>query len=255
MKPVFVIAFNTFREIMRDRILYGLVVFALLMMGFSLILGQLSFTEQARISGNFGLSAIQLSACVLAIFLGSTLVYKEIDKKTILTLLVRPVSRFQFLLGKCLGLIFVIFVLELGLSLVLISLFLYMGVDLSWAFLISLYGTFLEALILLSLALFFSSFAGPFVVVSCCVGVFLVGHWLNDLSFFAEKSDSGSFKAFSSLIGAIIPNLENLNWRHLFTYNESISLGNLVHSSFYAFSWFFIFLIIASIIIERRDFG
>src|SRR4051812_6925954 len=107
MHILWVIAKNTFREIIRDRILYGLHIFAILLIGFSLVLGELSFAEQTRISINFGLAGIHLSAITLSIFIGSSLVAKEIEKQTILTLLARPVSRLQFLVGKYLGLIMV----------------------------------------------------------------------------------------------------------------------------------------------------
>ena len=90
MRSAFIIAINTFREIIRDRILYGIVVFALILLGVSLALGSLGIQEQVRISLNFGFMGIQLSLVVLAIFVGSTLVYKEIEKQTVTTLLARP---------------------------------------------------------------------------------------------------------------------------------------------------------------------
>src|SRR5689334_11892297 len=104
MRPVLIIAINTFREIVRDRILYGILVGAILLILLSLALGQLSFAEQTRIAANFGFTAIHIGAVIVSIFVGSTLVAREIDKKTILTLFVRPISRQQFLFGKCLGL-------------------------------------------------------------------------------------------------------------------------------------------------------
>src|SRR5436305_70886 len=104
MRAIYVIAVNTFHEIIRDRILYGILVFALLLIGISLALGQLSFAEQSRISANFGFTGIHLAAAILAIFIGSSLVSREIEKRTIMTLLVRPLSRTQFIIGKFLGL-------------------------------------------------------------------------------------------------------------------------------------------------------
>src|ERR1044071_5461067 len=119
MRPIWILAVNTFREVIRDRILYALIVFAILLIGLSLALGQLSFAEQARISANFGMSAIHLCAVALAIFVGSNLVYKEIEKKTIMTILVRPISRLQFIFGKALGLTMVIVTMILGLACIL----------------------------------------------------------------------------------------------------------------------------------------
>ncbi len=90
MRPVWVLALNTYKEVIRDRILYALILFAVLLIGLSLALGQLSFAEQARISANFGLTGIHLVVVALAIFVGSNLVYKEIEKKTIMTIWFGP---------------------------------------------------------------------------------------------------------------------------------------------------------------------
>lgn len=197
MKSILIIAANTYREIIRDRILYGLIVFALLLIGLSLALGQLSFAEQTRISANFGLTAIHISAVMIAIFMGSSLVNKEIDKKTILTLFVRPISRLQFLLGKSLGLVLLILTAIGGLALVLMGVFLGIGLGISSLFFVALLGIILEALILLAVSLFFSAFATPVMVVAFSLGIFVIGHWTESLRFFAQKNESIAFEFFS----------------------------------------------------------
>jgi Cu-processing system permease protein len=183
-RPVSVIAFNTFREIIRDRILYGIVVFALLLIGVSVVLGELSFAEQARISADFGFTGIQISACVLAIFVGSTLVAREIEKQTVLTLLAKPVTRSQFILGKFLGLALVVTAIMLGLAVVLALLLIFLGFTLELSFPIALLGILMEALFLISLALFFGTFARPMMTVVFAVSFFLIGHWVDSLDFF-----------------------------------------------------------------------
>lgn len=255
MKPIYIIAVNTFREIIRDRILYGIIVFALLLISMSLALGQLTFAEQARISANFGFTGIHISAVVLAIFVGSTLVAREIDKKTILTILVRPLSRLQFVIGKALGLIFVISFVISCLALVLMAVFYGLKVDINFLFFIGLYGVLLEAIILLAYSLLFSSFTRPIMVVSSTAGVFFIGHWLNDLKFFAEKSDSIVFKQFETIVKYIVPNFERFNWRSLVIYNEQITFGELFWASSYAVGWFFVLILITALIIRRKDFA
>ncbi len=151
MKSVWVLAKNTFLELIRDRILYGLLVFAVLLIGLSLALGQLSFAEQSRISANFGFTAIHLSMVVLSIFVGSTLVAKELDKKTIFTLLARPLSRPQFLLGKCLGLTMVTLTVVMGLAVMLCFVFLGLSVPIDIQYLTALFGIILESFVLLGL--------------------------------------------------------------------------------------------------------
>lgn len=255
MKVIWVIAYNTFREIIRDRILYGIIVFALLLMAVSVVLGQLSFAEQARISANFGFTGIHLSCVVLAIFVGSTLVAKEIEKKTIMTLLARPITRIQFLIGKSFGLSLVIATVSLGLALVLLVVFLGLGVELNYLFLVGLHGIFLESMVLMGFALLFSSFTRPVMVVSFSAGLFFIGHWMGDLEFFSQKSQSASFILFAKTIRGVLPNLERFNWRALGIYNEPIGLGEVSLATLNAILWFALLIMLTGLIFRRKDFG
>lgn len=255
LNGIYIIAKNTYIEVIRDRILYGLLVFAVLLIGLSLILGQLTFAEQARITANFGFAAIHISAVILSIFVGSTLVSREIEKKTILTLLARPVSRTQFIVGKALGLMSVIFMAITLLSIVLIGLFYAMGLNINLSFLIGLYGIFLEAAVLLSFTIFFGSFASPMMAVSFSIGIFLIGHWLDSLKFFSEKGASASFVYFAKGVQIALPNLELFNWRSLFIYSETIPFRNVGISSVYGGAWCLFLITIAAVILRRRDLG
>ncbi len=255
MRQVWVIGKNTYREIIRDRILYGLLVFALLLMGVSLALGELSFAEQTRISANFGLSGIQLSAVILSIFLGSTLVSREIEKKTIMTLLVRPLSRVEFILGKAVGLSLVTLTLVFGLALVLISVVGFLGMEINWILFGVLLGIFFEALVLLGVTVFFSSFATPMMTVIFSASVFLIGHWLDSLRFFADRSESLEFLVVSRMVNSIIPNLENYNWREAVIYSDPIPLSQVFWAGVNALSWFGLLILLTAFIFGRRDFA
>lgn len=254
MRVILTIALNTFREIIRDRILYGLVVFALLTLGLSVALGQLSFSEQARISMDFGFTAIHLSIIVLSIFVGSTLVSKEIDKKTIFTLLVRPISRAQFLIGKSVGLMGVIISVIISLSFVQMLVFKILSVTISGPFFIALWGIFLEGIVILSVSLLFSTFSRPVLVISFAVGVFLIGHWIDNLMFFANKSHSDEFLVFAKFVSGVFPNLEAWNWRSQAVYGEVISWTTAGLGSLYAFLWWFVLTSIGAFILGRIDF-
>lgn len=255
MNAVFVIAKNTFREIIRDRILYGLFIFAILLIGLSLVLGQLSFAEQVRISANFGFTAIHLSAVIVSIFIGSTLVTKEMDKKTVMTLLVRPISRLEFLLGKGVGLLAVILVVISFLAAILALVFLGLGVRMDLVFIAALHGIFLESIILLALAIFFSCFATPVMVVAFSVGLFLIGHWMNSLSFFINEKSSEGLRFFAKIIMAIIPNLETFNWRSHVIFDDAIPSAEFISANFYSVSWFVLLLTLSAFLIRRKDFG
>lgn len=254
MRPIKIIALNTFREIIRDRILYGIVVFALLLISVSLALGELSFAEQARISANFGFAGIQMSVAVLAIFAGSTLVSREIEKQTVMTLLAKPVSRSQFLVGKFTGLSLVAFVILLGLAVVLALLLLYLGLAIEGTFFVALIGILFEALLLIATAMFFGSFSRPMMTVVFAVSVFLIGHWIDSLQFFIKKSESSSFKFLGRTIAEVIPNLERFNWRSAPVYGTSIPMNEVLSVAAYGIGWVIALMAFTSLIFRRRDF-
>jgi Cu-processing system permease protein len=253
-RPIAVIALNTFREVIRDRILYGIVVFALLLISISIVLGELSFAEQARISADFGFTGIQLSACVLAIFVGSTLVAREIEKQTVLTLLAKPVTRSQFILGKFAGLALVEIVIMAGLSFVLAGLLVFLGFNIDITFAIALTGILIEALFLISLALFFGSFARPIMTVVFAASFFMIGHWVDSLDFFVKKSKSPAFQALGGLLSRIIPNLETFNWRSAPIYSTTVSAQDFLRALAYGCGWIVFLLAATSLIFRRRDF-
>lgn len=254
MNSIRVIAFNTFREIIRDRILYGILVFALLLIGMSLALGQLSFAEQSRISANFGFTGIHLSAAVLAIFIGSSLVAREIEKRTIMTLLVRPLTRTQFIIGKFLGLVLVLTSLIAGLAIVLLAVVSFLELKIEFNFLIAVIGIWFEALLLLSISLFFGSFARPTMTVVFAGSFFLIGHWVDSLKFFVEKSESAGFKILGTVITKVFPNLEVLNWRAAPVYEVTIPASTSIPAILYASAWIVFLLSVTSLIFRRRDF-
>lgn len=255
MRPVWVLAKNTYKEVIRDRILYALILFAFLLIGLSLALGQLSFAEQARISANFGLSAIHLCAVVLAIFVGSNLVYKEIEKKTVLTILVRPINRLQFILGKTLGLSLLIVTMILGLSFVLCLVFLGLGMDINARLGLVLVGLLAESLVLLGVTLVFSMISKPLLVVCYSVGIFLIGHWQSSLEFFAEKSQGGALKPVAWAVRYFVPNLERVNWKDIVLYNQPLDAQANLISLAYCFAWFAACILLCAILFQRKDVG
>ena len=255
MKSVFIIATNTFREVIRDRILYGIVIFALLLVGLSIALGGLSFTEQARISANFGFTGIQIGASILSIFIGSTLVSREIEKQTILTLLVRPITRTQFLIGKFAGLVLVILTVMVGLAAVVGALIAYLGLTIDFTFVIALYGILLESLVLVAITMFFGSVSRPIMTVIFASSLFLIGHWVSSLRGLMNlRSVSESTKAISKVVLSVVPDLERFNWRSGPVYSEMPLTTDIVYASIYALGWMLLILALTSFAFRRRDF-
>lgn len=254
MNPIFVIAGNTFREVIRDRILYGLVVFALMLLFLSLALGQLTFDENIRLSANFGFTGIHIAIVVLAVFVGSSLVSKEIEKQTILTLLARPISRAQFILGKAMGLLSVLFVVALGLAAILSTFLFFLDFKFSIEYAIAVAGILFESALLLALAMFFGSFAKPMMTVIFTAAIFLLGHWVDSLHFFIQKSDSQAFKAVGTAISFIVPNLERFNWRAAPVYGVSIAPTEVLAATVSMLGWLLVLISATVLIFRRRDF-
>lgn len=250
---IVILALNTFKEIMRDKILYSLIVFSVILMGFSIALSDLSFGEQSRITLNFGLTAIHISSVVLSIFIGSSLVLKELKNRTIMTLLARPLSRSTFILGKFLGLLMVIVSLLLGLSLVLFGIMFLMTVPITMAFFVAIYGIILEAAVLTSLTLFFSSLSKIFLAISFSVGVFFIGHWIESFLYFVTKGGFGELKSIANGLFYIVPNLERFNWRAEVIYNQTIGMDTIFITTLYSFLLCGFLLTLSFLVFTNKD--
>lgn len=208
------IARNAFREAVRDRVLYNLVVFALLLIAGAIFLGELSAGQEAKIIVDLGLSAILLFGVFIAIFVGVGLVYKEIERRTLYAILSKPVGRGEFLLGKYLGLSLTLLanVLIMGVGLSLALIFVKRGFDplviRIWPAILLIY---VELTILTGVALFFSSFSSPALSALLTFFVFIIGHFSADLKTLAHSMGSAPARWLFAGLYYLLPNLANYN--------------------------------------------
>jgi len=254
MWPVVVIALNTFRENLRDKILYNLVFFALLLIGASILLADLTIMEHHRMITDMGLAAINLVGVVIAIFVGIGLVGKEIERRTVYTIMARPIRRTQFILGKYLGLVMTLGVnMAVMVMVFLATLWLYRapvhGVLLQAVALI-----FVEVLLVTAMALFFSTFSTSMLSASFTIGMFVVGHLTMDLKGIAEKSHSETVKAVMHAVYYIFPNLEMLNVKAQAVVGVGVPYAYQATASLYGLLYTAALLAGACIIFQRRDF-
>lgn len=207
------IAFNTFREAVRDRVLYNLLFFALLLVASAPILSEISPGVQRVLLINLSLSAISIFGTVIAIFLGISLVSKEIERRTLYPVLARPVGRGEFIVGKYFGLAGTLVVntgaMALGFYLMLWAMMLRItGADAN--VLIAIYFILLQFLILIGLSLLFSSFSSPLLSALFALCLFVAGTFAGDLRVFA-RSVHGPESWLASAASYVIPNLASLN--------------------------------------------
>ena len=255
MKNIFLIAINTFKEISRHKILYALGAFVVFMMGSSLVLGSLSLSEKTRLSINFSFTACHIGLIFVSVYFASALLSREMEKKTVLTLFVKPVSRTQFIIGKFLSLACVLFLIVLFLTLFVVSVYFIYGRPLHFVVFAAMWGIFLEALMLLTLAFFFSVFSSSFLVLVYSVLMFIIGHSAAGIVFFVQQQGEGDVFSKWVVTGAVraFPNFEKLNWRAEALYKLPLKEGELLFSSLYAVSWIIFLLMVTSILFERKN--
>jgi ABC-type transport system involved in multi-copper enzyme maturation permease subunit len=254
MKKILVIALNSFRENIRDRILYNLLVFALLMIVLTIALVQLSTGEWERITIDVGLSSISIFGSMMAIFLGISLVSKEIERRTIYTLLSKPISRASFLLGKYLGLVLTILVNISIMVLVYVAILYYLTGHFSWAQAQAIILIFISLMIVVAIALFFSTFSTPTLSAIFTLSLFVIGHLTGDIKAFSEKSGKPLVEYFGKAIYYALPNLSNYSMVDNATYAQAMATGNFLLAISAGILTTAIILILAGLILEKRDF-
>jgi ABC-type transport system involved in multi-copper enzyme maturation permease subunit len=250
----YVVAKNTYIEMIRDRVLYFVVIFSILFMGLCFALGQLSYNEIFRLSVSLGLGGIHLCFAGLTIFLGCSVFYREIEKKTIYTLLARPLSRGQYLFGKFIGLLGVLFTLLLGFLLCFTGIQLLLGLSIEPTSYYAFLGIFFEGAILLSVTFLFSSFAKPFLSISGTLAFFLIGHWVGSFESFLQGKHSLYFILAAKTFQRTFPDLEALNWRQFAIAKTHVPSAELGLALGVAFLWAAVFFIAALLIFRRKDF-
>jgi ABC-type transport system involved in multi-copper enzyme maturation permease subunit len=248
---------NTFLEAVRDRVLYNLVLFVLLLTAGSIFLGELSAAQESKIIIDLGLSAMLLFGAFIAIFVGVGVVYKEIEKRTVFAIFAKPVSRGEFLVGKYLGmaLTLLVNVAIMGVGLSLALLYVRQGWDPLiinvWPAILLIY---FELLIITAVALVFSSFSTPALSALLSFLVFIIGHFSADLKSLAVSTGATPARLFFTALYYALPNLSNYSYITPAAHGELPSAGFAGMVIVYAIIYVFILLAVATFIFSRRNF-
>lgn len=248
------IALNTFKEAIRDRILYLLLFFALICIAFSRLLALLTIGDRVKIIKDVGLASLSLFGALMAILIGTGLVYKEIDKKTIYTLLSKPIQRYQFLLGKFLGLVLTLFIMLLLMSIIFLVLIFFHTSTIEWKMLIAILFIFLELCLITSVALLFSCFSTPILSSIFTLSFYLIGHTAWGLETLIKKIKPGLGKALAQGLYHFLPDLENFNFKTEVVHNLPIPASIFLYSTLYGVFYTLFVLTIALLIFRKRDF-
>lgn len=255
VQNIFAIAQNTFREAVRDRVLYNLVLFVLLLTASAIFLGELTAGQEARTIVNLGLSAMLLFGAFISIFVGVSLVSKEIEKRTVYAIFAKPIGRAEFIVGKylglCLTLLVNVLVMGVGVSLALLYVG---GKSLAFSVWGAIFLIFLELTILTAFAVLFSSFSSPALSALLTFFVFVIGHFSASLNDLAGSLGSALAKFFFGLIYYILPNLSVFSFIANASHGDVPPLSIIFGGIAYAVVYVAILLVITTLIFSRRNF-
>lgn len=251
-----IVAVNTFREAIRDRILYNLIFFALVMIAAAVLVGQISIGIERIVIINLGLSAISVFGLVMAIFIGVGLVYKEMEKRTLYSLLAKPVRRWEFLAGKYAGLLLTLVVNTSLMMLGLAASLFYVShrferADLS--ILIAAYFILLELALVTALALFFSCFSSPMLSALFTLGIYIAGVFAQDIRNIGLVTKSPAVISATRAIYYLLPNFHNFNAIAAAAHGEPIPAALAGQNTLYAFLYAVLVLLAAAAIFSRRN--
>ncbi len=255
LQTVFSIARNAFREAVRDRVLYNLIVFVLLIIAGAIFLGELTDGQEARTIVNLGLGAMLLFGAFISIFVGVSLVGKEIEKRTVFAIFSKPIGRGEFIVGKylglCLTLLVNVLVMGVGVSLALLYVG---GGNLAISVWATIFLIFLELTILTAVAILFSSFSSPALSALLTFLIFIIGHFSQSLKEFAGNLGSSATKLFFDALYYGLPNLSFYSFNTNAAHGDMPTTSHLLGAVLYALVYICILLAATILIFSRRNF-
>jgi ABC-type transport system involved in multi-copper enzyme maturation permease subunit len=251
-----VVALNTFREAVRDRVLYSLVFFGLLMMAAAILVGQISIGIENLVIVSLGLSAISVIGLLIAIFIGVGLVYKEMDKRTLYALLAKPVQRWEFLLGKFAGLVLTLAVntaaMAAGLFLVLLFVR-HSLVRTDIAIVTAVYFILLKLALIVALAMLFSCFTTPLLSILFTSGLYIAGLFVQEMRTFHTRTPNPAVEAIFRWLSYVLPNFENFDVMAAATHGRMIPASLILENTIYALLYCSVVMLTAAAVFSRRN--
>jgi ABC-type transport system involved in multi-copper enzyme maturation permease subunit len=268
MKPLasagrmWAIALNTFREAARIRVLYGIVILVLASNLLALVLGEMSIYEEQRVARDVGLAGISLFGSLTAIFLGVFLLYGEVQKRTVHSIVSKPIERWEFVVGKYGGMALVLTVLVALFAAAMAAMLYYQGGGVSSAVIKAVLLSWCEVLTVAAVAIFFSAFSSPFLSGIFALAVFVIGRLTPDIEAAAANAQAGWIRTVTKVALEIVPDL------HLYSISGRSVAGEAVsvHSDFVSWSyvamaaghgalWIVALMTLAAVLFHRRDFA
>jgi Cu-processing system permease protein len=256
MSRIVIVARNTFREAVRDRVLYNLVFFALLMIASAVVVGQISMGIETVVMVSLGLSAISLIGLLIAVFTGVGLVSKEIEKRTLHAVLAKPLRRWEFLVGKFSGLVLTLTVNTAAMAGGLFMAMLFVRhslVSSDAVVLVAVYLILLKLGLVVALAMMFSCFTSPLLAILFTGGLYIAGLFVSELRSLQSTQLNSQAQKLFSVLSYLLPNFGNYDVMGAAAHGRPIPGGLVVHVTMYTVLYSAIVLTTAAVIFSRKD--
>jgi ABC-type transport system involved in multi-copper enzyme maturation permease subunit len=267
MRVIGYVAVNVFKESVRDRVLYNLGVFGALLIGASYLIGQLTAGQDVKIIKDLGLAATSVFGLFIAVFIGIGLVSKEVEKRSIYSLLAKPIERHHLILGKYAGLLLT---LAVNVAIMAVALYVVLGY-MAWtssplaatawerpaldpAMLAAVLLTFMELSIVTAIALFFSTFSTPMLSAAFTFALFVAGRFSTDLRNFNQVTDSAVANALTNGLYWVLPNLGPFDVRAQVVHGQPVGAAYMALTAGYALMYIAAVVLAATLVFARRDF-
>jgi ABC-type transport system involved in multi-copper enzyme maturation permease subunit len=267
MRAIRTVAVNVFRESVRDKVLYNLVLFAILLIGASLLIGELTAGQDIKIIKDLGLSATSFFGLFIAVFIGIGLVSKEVERRSIYSLLAKPIHRWQLVVGKYIGLALTLAVNVGVMAAAQYAVLAYMGWGVSadvirvWdappldpALLVAIGLILVELMLVTAIAVFFSTFSTPILSAAMTFAVFVIGHLSADLRTFQDVVDSPAIGRLARALYWVLPNLAQFDVKANVVHGQHVPAGYIALALGYAAVYIALLLTTSAYIFSRRDF-
>ncbi len=252
---IWAIAANGFREVIRDRILYVIGFFAILL-GLALrLLPEISVGADGKIFLDLGLAATSILGAIVAIFVGTGLINKEIEKRTVLVLIPKPLSRTEMIVGKHLGLSAVLATMLIIMTSIYLAMLAWAKVPFSWfSILISQSFLLLELMLLTAIAILFGVFTSSILATLLSFGIYFMGHISRDLLELGEMTKNANIERLTTYLYFFLPNLERFNLKNQAVYDILPSASELFSNLLYGVFYIVLLLTLSNVIFARRQF-
>lgn len=253
MSRVWALAVNTFREAVRDRVLYSILFFAIGVLALSLAIDDITIGDQAKVVRSVGQGAVDVFGSIIAMFLGVSVIHKELERKTVYTVLSRPLRRSTFVLGKYAGLLMTVAV-EVLILVVVYSLFMWTRGELPGPTLLVSMGMLLvELALLIAWATLFSAYSAPTTAAAFTLAVFVIGHLADDIWLYGSQSESPTVQTVARTLYWALPNFEIFSIRQAAVHLDAVPWERVWSGILYGFGYTTTVLAAAVAVFQRKD--